>query len=53
MNTADQYVKAIYLLQQMEDGPASTGALADRLEVSPASANEMIGKIESRGLAEH
>ena len=53
MNTADQYVKAIYLLQQMEDAPASTGALADRLDVSPASANEMIGKLESRGLAEH
>ena len=53
MNTADQYVKAIYLLQQMENGPASTGALADRLGVSPASANEMIGKLESRGLAEH
>lgn len=53
MNTADQYVKAIYLLQQMEDGPASTGALADMLDVSPASANEMIGKLESRGLAEH
>jgi Mn-dependent DtxR family transcriptional regulator len=53
MNTADQYVKAIYLLQEMENGPASTGALADRLGVSPASANEMIGKLESRGLAEH
>lgn len=53
MNTADQYVKAIYLLQKMEDGPASTGALADMLDVSPASANEMIGKLESRGLAEH
>jgi Mn-dependent DtxR family transcriptional regulator len=53
MNTADQYVKAIYLLQEMENAPASTGALADMLDVSPASANEMIGKLESRGLAEH
>lgn len=53
MNTADQYVKAIYLLQQMQDGPAATGALADMLGVSPASANEMIGKLEGRGLAEH
>ena len=53
MNTADQYVKAIYLLQEMENGPASTGALADMLGVSPASANEMIGKLEGRGLAEH
>ena len=53
MNTADQYLKAIYLIQQVEDGPAATGKLADRLDVSPASANEMIGKLESRGLAEH
>jgi len=52
-NTADQYVKAIYLVQQVEDGPASTGALAERLGVSPATANEMIGKLAERGLAEH
>ena len=53
MNTADQYVKAIYLLQEMDNEPAATGALADMLGVSPASANEMIGKLENRGLAEH
>ena len=53
MNTSDQYLKAIYLVQQLEDGPASTGAVADQLGVSPASANEMIGKLESRGLCNH
>jgi len=53
MNTADQYLKAIYLAQMMEDGPASTGRLADMLDVSPASVNEMIGKLEDRGLADH
>ncbi|MGM0592531.1 MAG: metal-dependent transcriptional regulator [Halobacteriota archaeon] len=53
MNTADQYLKAIYLLQRLEDAPAATGAVADMLGVSPASANEMIGKLEDRGLAEH
>ncbi|WP_435127976.1 metal-dependent transcriptional regulator [Halobaculum sp. D14] len=53
MNTADQYLKAIYLVQEAEDGPASTGSVADALDVSPASANEMIGKLEERGLAEH
>jgi len=53
MNTADQYLKAVYLVQRIEDGPASTGTLADMLEVSPASVNEMIGKLESRGLLEH
>ena len=53
VNTADQYLKTIYVVQQQEDGPASTGSIADALDVSPASANEMIGKLESRGLAEH
>jgi DtxR family Mn-dependent transcriptional regulator len=53
MNTADQYLKAIYLVQDRENGPASTGAIADMLDVSPASANEMIGKLENKGLAEH
>jgi DtxR family Mn-dependent transcriptional regulator len=53
MNTAEQYLKAIYLLQQVENGPAATGKLAESLDVSPASANEMIGKLESRGLADH
>ena len=53
MNTADQYLKAIYLVQRMDDGPAATGALADMLEVSPASVNEMIGKLEDRGFVDH
>ncbi|QGN06879.1 metal-dependent transcriptional regulator [Halorhabdus sp. CBA1104] len=53
MNTADQYLKAIYLVQQQTDEPASTGRIADRLGVSPASANEMVGKLEDRGLADH
>lgn len=53
MNTAKQYLKAIYLIQQAEDEPATTGAIADAVGVSPASANEMIGKLEGRGLADH
>jgi Mn-dependent DtxR family transcriptional regulator len=53
MNTADQYLKAIYLVEQLEDGPASTGTLADRLGVSPASVNEMVGKLQERGLVDH
>ena len=53
MNTADQYLKAVYLAQRIEDGPASTGTLAEMLEVSPASVNEMIGKLEQRGLIDH
>jgi Mn-dependent DtxR family transcriptional regulator len=53
VNTQNQYLKAIYLVQEQDDGPASTGRVADRLGVSPASANEMIGKLEKRGLADH
>lgn len=53
MNTSNQYLKAIYLVQQVEDGPASTGRVADVLDVSPASANEMIGKLQERGFADH
>ena len=53
MNTANQYLKAIYLVQELEDGPASTGAIADMLEVSPASANEMVGKLEEEELCRH
>ncbi|MFB6141865.1 MAG: metal-dependent transcriptional regulator [Halorientalis sp.] len=53
MNTANQYLKAIYLVQRAENGPASTGRVAEMMDVSPASANEMIGKLEDRGLADH
>jgi DtxR family Mn-dependent transcriptional regulator len=53
VNTADQYLKAIYLVQEQTDEPASTGRIADRLGVSPASANEMVGKLEERELADH
>ncbi|PSQ15130.1 metal-dependent transcriptional regulator [Halobacteriales archaeon QS_8_69_26] len=53
MNTADQYLKAIYLAERMADGPAATGELAELLGVSPASVNEMVGKLEERGLVEH
>ena len=53
MNTANQYLKAIYLVQEREEGPASTGAIAEMLDISPASANEMIGKLESDGLCHH
>ena len=53
MNTQAQYLKTIYLVQAGTNEPASTGDIADNLGVSPASVNEMIGKLESGGLAEH
>ena len=53
MNTQAQYRTAMYLVQDEADGPASTGSIDDKLDVSPASANEMIGKLQDRGLVEH
>ena len=53
MNTGEQYLKAIYLAERMGDGPAATGTLAEMLEVSPASVNEMVGKLQERGLVNH
>ena len=53
MNTADQYLRAIYLVQRRDNGSAATGQLAEVLDVSPASVNEMVGKLESQGLVEH
>ncbi len=53
MNTADQYLKAVYVAERVDGGRASTSTLADLLDVSPASATEMIGKLEEQGLVDH
>ncbi len=53
MNTADQYLRALLLLERLEGPPVATGRLADVLEVSPASANEMIGKLADDAQVEH
>ena len=53
MNTADQYLRVLYLLEQRAGAPVATGQLADVLGVSPASANEMIGKLDDEGYLEH
>lgn len=53
MNNADQYLQSIYLLQRASDDSAATGAIADAMAVSPASANEMVGKLEDAGLVVH
>jgi DtxR family Mn-dependent transcriptional regulator len=47
------YAKAIYALQQREDGPVTTNALADRLGVTPASASGMVKRMDEFGLVEH
>ena len=50
-NAVQDYAKAIWSLAQRGDQPVSTSALAERLEVSPASASAMVKRLESLGLA--
>jgi DtxR family Mn-dependent transcriptional regulator len=52
-NAVQDYAKAIWSLAQRGEQPVSTSALADRLEVSPASASAMVKRLESMGLVEH
>jgi DtxR family Mn-dependent transcriptional regulator len=47
------YAKAIYALEQREDGAVTTNALADRLGVTPASASGMVKRMDELGLVEH
>jgi DtxR family transcriptional regulator, Mn-dependent transcriptional regulator len=49
----EDYAKAIYALQVETDGPVSNNALAERLAVSPASASNMVKKLDGLGLVEH
>jgi DtxR family Mn-dependent transcriptional regulator len=51
-NAVQDYAKAIWSLAQRDDEPVSTSALAERLEVSPASASAMVKRLESMGLVE-
>jgi DtxR family Mn-dependent transcriptional regulator len=48
----EDYVKAIYTLES-RDGGATTTALADRLEVRPASVSGMLPKLTELGLVQH
>ena len=44
------YAKAIWSLGRSGEGPVSTSSLAERLEVSPASASAMLKRLEALGL---
>ncbi len=50
-NAVQDYAKAIWSLGRRSDEPVATSAIADRLEVSPASASAMVKRLESLGLA--
>lgn len=45
----EEYLETIYRLTE-NDGPANMTALAERLAISPVSTNEMVRKLEERGL---
>ena len=50
----ENYAKAIYSLQHRRGGePVATNDIADRLEVTPASASGMIKKLADLGLVAH
>jgi len=49
----ENYAKAIYSLQRRTGDPVATNDLADRLQVTPASASGMVKKLADLGLAEH
>ncbi|MFB6304896.1 MAG: metal-dependent transcriptional regulator [Haloferacaceae archaeon] len=48
----EDYLKAIYQLQQTGDSPVSTSDIAERLDRSGASVTSMLDKLEERGLVE-
>jgi DtxR family Mn-dependent transcriptional regulator len=49
----EDYAKAIYALQGRCDGAVSNTALAERLNVTPASASGMVKKLGEHGLVTH
>jgi DtxR family transcriptional regulator, Mn-dependent transcriptional regulator len=49
----EDYAKAIYQLGERAGGAVSTTALADRLDVTPASASGMVRKLDELGLVAH
>jgi DtxR family Mn-dependent transcriptional regulator len=51
-NAVQDYAKAIWSLGQRDDEAVSTSAIAERLDVSPASASAMVKRLESMGLVE-
>ena len=49
----ENYAKAIYQLQGRGEGSVGTGAVAERLGVTPASASAMLKRMADDGLVEH
>lgn len=49
----EDYIKAIYALQEGRGGPVSTNALAERLGVGRASTSGMVKRLAEQGLVTH
>jgi DtxR family Mn-dependent transcriptional regulator len=49
----EDYAKAIYALEQRDGGAVSNTALAERLDVTPASASGMVRRLGELGLVTH
>ena len=49
----EDYAKAIYALEQREHGAVSTTAIAERLDVTPASASGMVRRLGELGMVTH
>src|SRR3954453_15170771 len=52
-SAVEDYAKAIYALEQREDGALSTNALADRRGGTAASASAMVKRLDGLGLVSH
>jgi len=52
-SAVEDYAKAIYALQRRGGGAVSTNALAERLDVTPASASGMVKRLDELGLVSH
>ncbi|MCA9174648.1 MAG: metal-dependent transcriptional regulator [Planctomycetales bacterium] len=51
--TVENYVKAIYTICARSDEPATTGAIAEALSVSPGAVSSMLKTLSESGLAEY
>src|SRR5215217_7830422 len=49
----EDYAKAIYGLQRHEEGPITTSALAERLDVAPSSVTAMLKRLDELGLVRY
>src|SRR3954468_8219060 len=52
-SAVEDYAKAIYALECRREGAVSTNAIAERLDVSAASASGMVKKLGELGLVDH